>query len=197
MKKLILALIFLIFGLQSQVWATAESDFPLCANPSGEIRAKYDSGVHGVIGDEREYQGADTVYSLGSGDYTQCLCPLSGDGIQTNWMNAQNIPEDDQKILISKGWIYTPDGSVWGLDSTAYLAKNSNYICSAQAAAGEESANTASVSQSSRSANEDQIASSKRDIFNLASTGHLKSIIVILALGVLLMLGSKNIQTND
>jgi len=106
--------------------------FPSCLNPNGAIKVSYGSGTHGVPGSSNSYSGKDTVYSQGSGNYTQCLCTTSGDGVQTNWWKTGSITEDEIKYLRADNWSYVPDGSLWGLENASYMAKNSNYSCSSK-----------------------------------------------------------------
>lgn len=113
-----------------QVYAVTVPSFPSCVNPQGTLKVSYDSGVHGVVGMTDEKRGSDKVYQLSGNDQlTQCFCPENGNGIQTNWMKVGDKSQEDVETLKREGWIYVADGSAWGLDATAYLAKNSDYNC--------------------------------------------------------------------
>lgn len=144
--------------------------FPACANPEGTVKANYNSGVHGVAGDGTTYSGKDTVYTLGENTLTQCLCPASGNGIQTNWWKAGSLTQDEINVLISQGWILIPDGAAWGLDSGPFLAKNSSYTCSG----------VGGISATNESSSIDKILS-------LASTGNIRFILLTLVSGAALL----------
>lgn len=104
-------------------------NFPSCLNPGGTIKVSYNEGTHGIVGDTSQYNGSDTVYQLDSGNLTQCLCTANGQGIQTNWWKDSSLFAEEKQTLINSGWIYIPNGALWGLEETAYFAKNSNYSC--------------------------------------------------------------------
>lgn len=123
-----LLVIFVILLNPKSVLAVTTPDFGTCLNPSGTLKASYDSGVHGIAGSQTEYRGKDSVYTQ-DGRYLQCFCSEAGDGIQTNWLKAPSYSQSDIEILKSQGWIYIPDGSAWGLTADPYLAYNLVYSC--------------------------------------------------------------------
>lgn len=124
----ILYLALAVFS-SSRVLAITPPSFPSCLNPQGEIKAHYDSGVHGIPGRSNEYRGSDTVLKLSDETLSQCLCTENGEGIQTNWWKASSLSDSDIAVLKNLGWIYIPSGSVWGLEDTRYMAFNSTYAC--------------------------------------------------------------------
>lgn len=132
MKILQSVLIFsaLIISLSAPALAVQETPvFPVCSNPQGELKVEYTSGIHGIPGDENAYSGSDKVYIVSENLVTQCLCPESGNGIQTNWWKVGEISEEEIEYYKNTGWIYVPDGSVWGLDEGPYFAHNFAYTC--------------------------------------------------------------------
>lgn len=124
---------FLIFFLGISfvlpAYAATTPNFPLCVNPQGSLKVNYSQGTHGIVGSNATYTGNDTVYTLSDSTLVQCFCADDGNGIQTNWWNASNLSGSDIQILKNQGWYYIPNGSLWGLDETAYIAYNSNYTC--------------------------------------------------------------------
>lgn len=124
----ILSLLVIVRPIAS-VYAVNAPNFPLCANPSGQVIVHYDNGTHGIAGSSGTYTGSDTVYNVGETQVTQCFCSTDGSGIQTNWWNASSLSEEQVAILKSQGWIYVPNGNLWGLSSDPYVAKNSTYSC--------------------------------------------------------------------
>ena len=132
MKK-ILPILLTLF-LSTFVFAGAASaqtppDFPACSNPQATLKAEYNSGIHGVAGDPNAYTGSDAVYTIDNDRNLQCFCSDAGNGIQTNWWRVGSLTQDEIDTLVKLGWNYVPDGSVWGLNSEAYMAKNSPYAC--------------------------------------------------------------------
>jgi hypothetical protein len=108
--------------------------FPSCVTYSGTIQAKYDHGMHAIVGNPTNQEGSDVVYDLGSANYLQCFCPLesvSNDGIQTDWLAAGSLDDATISELMNQGWYYIGAGQDWGLDSMPFLAKNSNFACNA------------------------------------------------------------------
>ena len=103
--------------------------FPSCTNPQGELKASYDTGIHGVPGDSNAYTGSDHVYTLNNEQTLQCLCAESGNGIQTDWLKVGQLSEEMQKSYETQGYTYIPNGAAWGLQHTGYIAKNSPYSC--------------------------------------------------------------------
>jgi len=185
-KKLFVIVLSIILMLSAYVpsaFAATEPSFPTCVNPQGEVKASYDSGSHGVVGDPNTYSGKDTVYSVNGGNQTQCLCPVNGNGIQTNWMKASNLSENEISVFVNQGWILVADGSAWGLDQGLYLAKNISYSCSSNQG-GSSSNNSSSNSSESKNAG----ASATNSIFSLANTGNIIFIISVFTLGFFLLI---------
>jgi hypothetical protein len=104
-------------------------DFPSCNSPTGSVKVSYDTGIHGIPGDSGEYVGSDVVYTVSDTQLTQCFCAVSGSGIQTNWWKDGSMSAEQVSYLKNLGWIYIADGSAWGLESSAYMAKNTTFNC--------------------------------------------------------------------
>lgn len=172
MKKFSIYLSFLfLFGWStSSVFAVDAPNFPACSNPQGTLVVSYDSGIHGVVGGT-SYSGNDKVYKIDNENLVQCLCTTDGKGIQTNWWKASSLDEEQINILKNEGWIYVPNGTVWGLDESAYIAKNVDYSCTSNGTGGGSSSNSSS--------------SSTGQVLGLAFTGNIKLIYSIFALGFL------------
>jgi hypothetical protein len=155
------------------VEAVSIPSFPTCANPQGTIKASYSSGTHGVPGDQTTYTGADTVYRLSDDTLMQCLCPTTGDGIQTNWMKSRLFTELEIRRLLNRGWIFIPDGSVWGLTYEPYLAKNSTYACHGSADGRERGMGASSgTARSSNQSLRGETIKGVSQVRGLASTGN-------------------------
>jgi Tfp pilus assembly protein PilV len=120
----------LLAGFAKPAFAVSTPDFGSCVNPQ-VVSSQVNTGTHGVAGRTQTYTGKDSIYTLSNGNVLQCLCPDNGSGVQTNWLKASNVSSQDVETLKSQGWEYIPTGSVWGLSDTAYLAKNSDYSCTA------------------------------------------------------------------
>lgn len=118
---------FFLSSFVPHVFASEQS-FSSCANPSGEIISPKSNGEHGIAGYSNTVDGEDTVYSLSSTQVLQCFCNANG-GIQTNWLNAKGMDAKALQSYESNGWIYVPDGSMWGLSEDSYLAFNLSYNC--------------------------------------------------------------------
>lgn len=121
--------IFSLFFASNQVLALDVPTFPTCSSPQGEVKVSYPEGTHGIPGDGTTYSGSDTVYQLDNGNLQQCFCSVNGQGIQTNWWRDSSLTSEERQILINSGWIYVPNGTLWGLDEIAYMAYNSTYSC--------------------------------------------------------------------
>lgn len=147
MRKNILlhtALMIFFFGLvqkEATVFAVTTPSFPSCPNPGGEVIASYADGTHGVPGDQNTYTGSDTVFKLNGTQVVQCLCTNTSD-IQTNWLKISQYSEDDISILENQGWVFVPNGSLWGLDESAYMAKNKAISCDGGTGGGDTSTST-------------------------------------------------------
>lgn len=125
----ILSAVVGLFLGASQALAVGAPNFPSCANPQGTVFVPSNDGVHGIAGDTIQYTGSDTVYQLDPSTLQQCFCSASGQGIQTNWWKISSLDQDELKVLESEGWIYVPNGALWGLQETPYMAMNSSYAC--------------------------------------------------------------------
>lgn len=132
---ILLTIIGLFFG-SNPALAVDIPNFPTCSNPQGTIKVSYSDGTHGIVGDNAQYTGSDTVYQLDNGNLAQCFCSTNGAGIQTNWWKDSSLSEEERQILINSGWIYIPNGALWGLESTAYMTYNSTYSCQANTGGG-------------------------------------------------------------
>lgn len=131
MKLLIISLFLVFLAATSPVLAVDTPVFPTCANPSGNVKVSYQSGVHGIPGDQGQYIGSDIVYTVSDSTLVQCFCAVSGSGIQTNWWKQNSLSQGQIDQLQKLGWIFIPDGSAWGLEPVSYLAQNSNFNCRA------------------------------------------------------------------
>ncbi len=136
-KYINLILFIVICALLSQNTSFAQSvnddfvipTFPTCNNPQGTIKVSYSEGTHGIPGDTRVYTGRDTVYTLSDTTVVQCFCAPNGRGIQTNWWKVSSLSIDAIEYLTDQGWIYIPDGSVWGLSRDPFMAFNLTLSC--------------------------------------------------------------------
>lgn len=117
----------LYLSVVAPVSAHYTPDFGTCLNPQwSQSQVNYGSN-HGVV-NVGTFSGTDTIYSS-NGNVLQCLCTDQGLGYQTSWLKTAGYSSSDIDNLTAQGWIYVPSGSAWGLDDTAYLAKNSTYTC--------------------------------------------------------------------
>lgn len=149
-NRILILILFTIFGLffsGKQTLAVETPNFESCLNPQGTIKVSYNEGVHGIAGDTSQYNGSDTVYQLDSGNLTQCLCTADGQGIQTNWWKVSSLSAEEKQTLINSGWIYVPNGALWGLEETSYFVKNSNYTCSSTGTGGAVLGASASIGE--------------------------------------------------
>src|SRR3989338_10196982 len=163
---------FLIFLVPFSFAAVTPPEFPSCVNPQGTVRVSYSSGTHGVPGVTTSYQGSDTVYNISENALAQCLCTIDGEGIQTNWWKVPQLSSDEIENFKTQGWIFVPDGSVWGLDPAAYLAKNSNFACRSTGGSNSSSSSVGGVS-------------SIGDILALAATGNIMVIYGLIFVGLI------------
>ena len=106
--------------------AVSAPDFPACSTPTGSLKVQYNDGTHGVIGNNAEFKGKDTVYSVNQNQVLQCLCTSDGQGIQTNWWKAGTLTQDEINSQINNEWKYVTNGLAWGLTDDPYLIKNIN-----------------------------------------------------------------------
>lgn len=118
-----------------------------CITPQGEQIASYENGIHGIVGDSNTFVGRDNVYNLGEAGALQCFCETNGNGVETIWWGSiAALTEEQIESYTSSGWVYVPNGFLWGLESKPYLAKNTRYLCSAESSGGVSSSSTASQS---------------------------------------------------
>ncbi len=176
-----LYLLAFVFVLPARAEVTPP-EFPSCVNPQGKITANYSSGTHAIVGVVTLYQGSDTVYAVSDSVVVQCLCTTDGEGIQTNWWKIQGLTSEQIETYKTQGWVFVPDGSAWGLDPAAYLAKNVNFSCRAIGGGGGSS--NAGNGGSSAGGSVGGI-SSIGQILALATTGNILTIYGLLLLGIL------------
>lgn len=138
MNRAILIIVAL-FALSGTVLASGTGDFPSCLNPQGTLKVSYGEGTHGIPGDRSTYQGSDAVYQLdGNAKVLQCFCADTGRGVQTNWWKANTLSDKEVENMTRNGWVDIPNGLLWGLDNTRYIARNSTYTCGGLAIGGGE-----------------------------------------------------------
>ena len=170
--KLFFSSIFILLS-SSPILALEEPKFTLCANPSGQIQVSWQEGVHGIVGRSQTYLGEDTVYRLSETTLTQCFCSDEGVGIQTDWwelpLEGNELPSE------ASGWIYVPDGSVWGLAETSYFARNTDYTCLPESQLQNQSE---ILGESGRGG----------EVLGLAATGGTLDLILIFTFGLWLIL---------
>lgn len=196
--------VFVSFLVQTgQAFAYEIPGFTSCVNPQGEIKVNYESGTHGIVGSNASYEGKDTVYNLSSNALTQCFCALDGKGIQTNWWKISQLSESEIEALKSQGWIYVPNGALWGLEDSAYMAKNSDFSCKGSSSSGGSGSTNDSGSSSSSSGTSSQVSASGPvgQVLGLASTGNSVFLLgtaltsgLSLLLGLILKKRAKNIS---
>lgn len=116
--------------------AVTTPTFPSCLNPQGATKVSYTSGTHGIVGSASEYRGSDTVYTLSDETHVQCFCSEQGDGIRTNWWKISSLSDIDIEVLKNLGWFFVPNGLLWGLDNSSYMAQNSSFACSSSGGRG-------------------------------------------------------------
>lgn len=110
--------------------------FPRCEDKLAQgrgDRAAHDSGTHGVVG-KGNLEGRDDVYTLPDGNFVQCFCPTGGGtGTKTDWWYINGLPlgRVDIDAYVRNGWILQENGADWNLLAGSYLAKNSDFNCSA------------------------------------------------------------------
>jgi hypothetical protein len=152
----------------SAVFAVTIPQFPSCANPTGTVIANHATGTHGIVGDTKTYTGSDTVYRIGDTQVTQCFCAENGSGIQTDWLDVNNLGNSDIDILVAQGWIYVPDGSLWGLSQGPYVANNIAYQCLPGNNGG-----TGGGSSSNNQTGGTTLSTSTGSVLGLAATGDM------------------------
>ena len=176
--SILLAITFFIQS-DSMTMAVTPPDFPSCLNPQGDVKISYESGTHGIVGNNQTYIGSDTVYTLPDNLLSQCFCSENGEGIQTNWWKVSSLTENEVQQLKNDGWFFVPNGTLWGLQEGSYMAKNSTYACRSQ------NGSVSGVSDSS--AGSVLGASTGGSVLGLASTGTIQAIMAFFSLGILLI----------
>lgn len=162
-------------------FAVVVPPFSSCLNPQGTTVASYSTGTHGIVGDTSEHTGSDSVYLQTDGNLVQCFCPTNGMGIQTNWLKASAVSQNDVNVLINSGWTYIPDGSAWGLDPVAYLAQNTSYSCqgTSNGGSGSTGGSSGSSSSSSNGSSTGIVQAATTHMNNLANTGDMQAIVYV------------------
>lgn len=159
----ILSLSFFLISTRLS-FAISQPSFPVCSFPTGTLKVSYDEGSHGIPGDMAEYQGRDDVYEVNDTISYQCFCADNGEGIQTNWWKISGLAQSDIDYLKRLGWIYVPDGNLWGLTGDPYLALSTTYTCGAGGVGGGEVLGV--------------------NTWNLAATGNKPLIFLLIGLGM-------------
>jgi uncharacterized membrane protein YgcG len=197
MIKAALLVSFTILAFQpAKVSASQIPQFTSCVNPQGEIKASYETGTHGIAGRPGLFEGKDTVYTVASNAITQCFCPTDGNGVQTNFWKIPVLTQSEINVLEAQGWIYIPNGALWGLESVPYMAKNSDYSCKATGGgngSGGSGGNNDSGSTNNSSGGGSSASSSSGgvgQVLGLASTGNTIFVLgTALTSGISLLLG--------
>ncbi len=187
--SVVLSLVLL--GSNSVVLANTNiPDFSVCANPSGSIVADYPDGTHGIAGEVGDYVGSDKVYKLEDGNNMQCFCPEDGEGIQTNWLKVTD-EETDVDYYKNLGWVYIPNGALWGLDQGPYFAQNTRYLCKSDNGSSDSSSSSSSSSSGDLSSGSGgpglpgEVSNWLANILSLASTGNNELFYSVGILGVI------------
>lgn len=192
------AAVTLCLGSVRTSFAYQVPQFTSCLNPSGTVRANYETGTHGIPGKTASYQGKDTVYNLSGNELTQCFCASNGSGIQTNWWKVSLLTESEVNGLKSQGWVYVPNGALWGLENVPYLAFNSDYSC--KGSQGSCCSSTTDIpgpggGGGGQGGSGNVLGISTGSVLGLASTGNIKFLLTVLfgsvgalILGILLKL---------
>lgn len=167
-------LLIVLVASATKAGAVATPSFPSCVSPQGTKKVEYLEGTHGVPGQFSENRGSDRVYSLTDTTLLQCLCREDGSGVQTNWWRISSLTEDEINELRRLGWVYVPDGQLWGLDASAYMALNSDYSCNGQGG--------------------QILATSTSSVLGLAATGDKLPIWYLSAVGVVALIGGRMLR---
>jgi hypothetical protein len=189
------ALVFLLLFWNSSNTAKASEipNFPSCTMPQGELVVSYDSGIHGIPGDSSIHSGSDKVFRINDTTLIQCFCATNSQGIQTNWWKKNSLTEDEIDTLEKLGWIYIPNGSLWGLENTSYFASNSFYSCgpSGSSGGGSSSSSSSSGGSNSSSNNSSSGGIGGGEVLGQvlgAATGNLVSIYFFILLGIFFLI---------
>lgn len=179
-------LVFVWLFTPKITFAVTAPSFPSCSNPNAELIVSYDSGTHGIPGRSTSYSGVDKVYQLSDGNVLQCLCTTDDKGVHTNWWKVSSLTEEELNTLKADGWILIPDGSLWGLEKTTYMAKNIDFLC-------KSSSGSSSSTSTGIGGGEVQGTSTTRfgQVLGLATTGSLPVIASYLLLSTLFLFVAK------
>ncbi len=187
MRKIITNLtiaLSLIAAVVTPASAIETPNFPSCLSPQGTLRVFYPDGTHGIVGSTDNYQGSDTVYNLNSDMQLQCFCSVNGTGIQTNWWLASSLSDEQVEILKKDGWFYVPNGSLWGLEASPYVAKNISYSCLATPRPSSSQSNNDSNNQSNNNSNN---STQEGEVLGLAATGDSLTLLILSIIAFLLI----------
>ncbi len=138
-KKGFLALFLVLLSVAALVSPALAVDvpgFPVCPSSSGTLISSYDSGIHGIVGDMSEHSGSDQVFQINADQLQQCFCSIQGQGIQTNWWKVSELTEQQLQTLQNLGWYFVPNGALWGLQDSPYVAQNSSFSCGGSGGGG-------------------------------------------------------------
>ncbi len=176
--KLFLLIVALHFVFQPKTaLAVVNTDVSSCVNPQGSVLADHESGTHGIVNSSETYTGSDKVYLQNNGNVVQCYCNNDGSGIQTNWIKNTGFSESERSILKNQGYISIPDGSLWGLSSGEYFAKNESFSC--KGSNGNSGSNDSKVGGASATSN-----GSSSPLSTFANTGNSLLFYSTLVLGL-------------
>lgn len=191
--SLIFAFVFTLYSFVSttSAYAISKPSFPSCLNPNAELIVSYATGTHGVPGQTASYNGEDKVYKLSDGNVLQCLCTVNGEGIHTNWWKVSSLTEEELNTLKAEGWILIPDGSLWGLEKTTYMAQNIFYSCNGSSNGGSSSSSSSSSSSNNSSGQVQGVTTRFGQVLGLATTGTLPVIVSYIGLGFIFLLASR------
>lgn len=169
-----IGLVIVLIASATKADAVTSPSFPSCLSPQGTKKVEYLEGTHGVPGRYTENRGSDRVYSLTDSTLLQCLCRDDGSGVQTSWWKISSLTEDEINELRRLGWVYVPDGQLWGLDASAYMALNSDYSCNGQGG--------------------QILATSTSNVLGLAATGDKLPIWYLTAVGLTAIVGGRALR---
>lgn len=177
-----LGLLLVLLASATKADAVTAPSFPSCLSPQGTKKVEYLEGTHGVPGRFVENRGSDRVYTLSDSTLLQCLCRDDGSGVQTSWWKISSLTEDEINELRRFGWVYVPDGQLWGLDASSYMTFNSDYTC------------TGSGGPASSSLDEQILATSTSNVLGLAATGDKLPIWYLTAVGLTAIAGGRMLR---
>jgi hypothetical protein len=147
------------------------------------LKAQYDEGIHGIVGDATQYQGSDAVYTLSEDTLAQCFCAEDNQGIQTNWWEVSSLNQNEIEDLKTQGWIYVSSGAAWGLKDEPYMAKNSEFSCGVGNGGGETSTDQDGVVLANA------VSTTGGSVLGLAATGDNAKYVAFVSLGMAFVTG--------